>query len=64
MRTGDELAAEAQIEAANRRAVEVRAEAAMLVEAIEDRAHSVSSLLEGLCIVRARLDFQVCMGNF
>ncbi|CAL5228018.1 g11080 [Coccomyxa viridis] len=40
VRTGDELAAEAQIEAANRRAVEVRAEAAMLVEAIEDRAHS------------------------
>lgn len=43
--SGDELAAEAQIVAANRRAVEVRAEAAMLVEAVEDRAYSVSLLM-------------------
>ena len=40
----EELAAEAQISAANRRAVMVRAEAALLVEAVEDRAHSVSLL--------------------
>ncbi|CAK0771701.1 hypothetical protein CVIRNUC_003887 [Coccomyxa viridis] len=38
--SGEELAAEAQISAAKRRAVEVRAEAAMLVEAVEDRAYS------------------------
>ena len=37
----NELAAHAQISAAKRRAVEVRAEAAMLVEAVEDRAYSV-----------------------
>ena len=41
--SGEELAAEAQISAAKRRAVEVRAEAAMLVEAVEDRAYSVSA---------------------
>ena len=41
--SGEELAAEAQISAAKRRAVEVRAEAAMLVEAVEDRAFSVSA---------------------
>ena len=41
--SGEELAAEAQISAAMRRAVEVRAEAAMLVEAVEDRAYSVSA---------------------
>ena len=41
--SGEELAAEAQISAAKRRAVEVRAEAAMLVEAVENRAFSVSA---------------------
>ena len=51
VRTGNELAAEAQIVAANRRAVEVRAEAAMLVEAVEDRAHSVSPPLTDSCCI-------------
>lgn len=41
---GDALAAEAQISAANRRVIEMRAEAAMLVEAVEDRAASVRSI--------------------
>ncbi len=40
---GDALAAAAMVSAANRRAIEVRAEAAMLVEAVEDRAASVSA---------------------
>lgn len=39
--SGDALAAAAQISAANRRAAQVRAEAALLVEAVEDRAASV-----------------------
>lgn len=38
---GETLAAAAMVSAANRRAIEVRAEAAMLVEAVEDRAASV-----------------------
>ena len=38
---GEALAAAAMVSAANRRAIEVRAEAAMLVEAVEDRAASV-----------------------
>ena len=41
---GEALAASAQISAANRRAVEARAQAALLVEAVEDRAASVGPL--------------------
>jgi hypothetical protein len=41
--SGDTLAASAAISAANRRAVEARAQAALLVEAVEDRAASVRS---------------------
>ena len=54
--SGDELAAEAQISAANKRAFEVRAEAAMLVEAVEDRAYSVSlSRFPRFCTSRSYL---------
>lgn len=50
---GDALAAAAMVSAANRRAIEVRAEAAMLVEAVEDRAASVSAPpLETRCTLK------------
>ena len=58
--SGDELAAEAQISAANKRAVEVRAEAAMLVEAVEDRAYSVGlSHFSRSCTLRSYYEWRL-----
>ena len=42
-------AAKADAAAAQQRAIEIRAEAAMLVETVEDRAHEVRCLMGGCC---------------